>query len=357
MGKSFSVLVALVLLVPACSQRPAEETETIPEGATVVQGAGATFPAILYENWFAEFNKENPDIYVKYKAIGSGAGTKLFMGDEKAIEEFGEVDFGASDAALTDKQLDTAPDGARLVPMTAGAIVLAYNLPDFEGNLRLSRDTYEGIFLGKITKWNDTAIVEDNPGVTLPNITIYIVARSDSSGTTFAFTNHLAAISPLWKEKYGARKYVQFPGNVMRGYGNGGVAGLISQSPGAIGYVQYGFAKEIGLEFVELENRAGRFVSPSIKSFQAAIEGETMPANLRLFMPDPQDPRAYPIVTFSWILLHETYNNAEKADAMKKLFTWCLKKGQGRAEDYGYVPLPQPVVEKSLAALESVKAE
>ena len=263
------------------------------EAAVTLQGTGATFPAPLYQKWFTEYNQAHPDVQINYQALGSGAGIKQFQQHL--------VDFGASDAAMTDEEIAAVPDGVVLLPMTAGAVVLAYNLPDVSQPLKLSREAYVGIFLGKITKWNDPAIAKANPGVTLPDTKIQPVVRSDGSGTTFVFTSHLSAISDAWKSGPGAGKSVNFP-SAVAGKGNPGVAALIKETPGAIGYVEFGYAMQTHMPMAILENKSGKYVKADLESGKAALASVKLPDNLRAWITDPEAADAYPIVTYTWLL-------------------------------------------------------
>jgi phosphate transport system substrate-binding protein len=240
--------------------------------AITIQGSGATFPAPLYQLWFSEFNKTHPDVQINYQAIGSGAGIKQFQS--------GLTDFGASDAAMTDEQMAATKNGVQLIPMTAGIIVLTYNLPGAPSDLKLSRDAYAGIFLGKITSWNDPAIAKSNPNVQLPATKITVVSRSDGSGTTYVFTSHLSAISDAWKNGPGHGTTVNFPVGVG-GKGNPGVTALVKQTPGAIGYVEYAYAKQNNLPMAVLENKSGGFIPPSLQAGQEALGSVDLPSNLR----------------------------------------------------------------------------
>src|ERR1700738_1216968 len=222
--------------------------------ATQLQGAGATFPAPLYQRWIAEYTKANPDVQINYQGVGSGAGIKQFTQNLVA--------FGASDAAMKDDEISAVKQGVVLIPATAGSIVLAYNLPGVE-NLKLSREAYTGIFLGKITKWNDPAIAKTNEGAKLPGTAITVCSRADGSGTTFVFTKHLGAINPDFKDQVGEGTTVTWPAGVA-GKGNGGVTALIKQSVGTIGYVEYGYAKNNKLTFAALQNKAGDLISAKV---------------------------------------------------------------------------------------------
>ncbi|MEO6053862.1 MAG: phosphate ABC transporter substrate-binding protein PstS [Chthoniobacterales bacterium] len=336
MKKIASTLVVLAALTVSGQLASAE---------TTLQGAGASFPAPFYQRWAQDFNKQHPDIQINYQSNGSGAGVKQFTQ--------GLVDFGASDAAITDEEIAKVPKGAVMIPATAGSIVLAYNLPGVS-ELKLSRAVYAGIFLGTITKWNDPQIVKSNPGVKLPDLGIKVCSRADGSGTTFVFTKHLSAISPEFKEKVGTDKAVSWPTG-MSGKGNDGVTALVQQNPGAIGYVEYGYAQNNKLPMASLENKSGKFVKPTLESGTATLASVQLPANLRIWPEDPAGAEDYPIATFTWLLLYKTYDNADKLKALKEFITYGLTAGQATAPSLGYIPLPKEVVSKCQAALDSIK--
>jgi phosphate transport system substrate-binding protein len=292
-------------------------------------------------------------VAIAYDAVGSGEGIRRFTGVDVKPEE--TVDFGASDAAMSDEQAANVRKGVLLLPVTAGSVVLAYNLPGFESELRLSRKAYAGVFLGEITNWNDRTIAEANPGAKLPKLTIATVVRQDGSGTTFAFTKHLDAINETWRSRYGAATLTDWPGNAMRAIGNEGVAARIKASDGSIGYVSYEFARKAGLRIATLENKEGEFVRPTAQSCTAALASAQLPDNLRVFVPDPSGRDSYPIVTMTWILLRKDYADAGKARAIRDLFGWCLRDGQKYAPELNYIPLPEGVVAKALPALAAVQ--
>src|SRR5580704_8998383 len=297
--------------------------------ATQLQGAGATFPAPLYQRWIAEYTKASPDVQINYQGVGSGAGIKQFTQDL--------VSFGASDVAMTDEQIAKVKQGVVLIPATAGSIVLAYNLPGVE-SLKLSREAYVGIFLGTITKWNDPAIAKANPGVTLPNIAITACERSDGSGTNFVFTKHLSAISPDFKDKVGEGTSVTWPTGVA-GKGNDGVTALIKQNKGAIGYVEFGYAKNNKLSFAALQNKVGEIATATTASGAATLATTQFPPNvLRAWPSDPDGKDCYPIATFTWLLIYRKYETAETAEAVKKFVNWDLTDGQKFSDDLGYIP-------------------
>ncbi|MGO9264267.1 MAG: phosphate ABC transporter substrate-binding protein PstS [Candidatus Binataceae bacterium] len=340
-GKIAAFALALAGLVSFTSSLNAADSGE----SVTLQGTGATFPAPLYERWFAEFNKLHPNVQINYQALGSGAGIKQFQQNL--------VNFGASDAAMTDAEMAAVKDGVVLLPMTAGSIVLAYNLPDAPAEVKLSREAYVGMFLGKITQWDDPIIAKANPDAKLPATKITIVTRSDGSGTTFAFTTHLTGISDAWKAGPGAGKAVNFPVGVA-GKGNPGVTALIKQTPGAIGYVEYGYAKQTGMPMATLENKAGKFIQPTLASGQAALASMTLPPNLRAWIPDPAGDGSYPIVTYTWLLCYKKYQDPQIGNTLKSLVQFGLDQGQGFSEELGYIPLPANVIADDKKALDQI---
>lgn len=351
--KTLLSLAALVVVLtgPSLSAQ-GQSTLKAPPGAILIKGAGATFPSLLYEKWFQQYHRLHPEVAVDYEPVGSGLGIERFIG--VGLEEGKRVDFGASDAAMSDAEIAKVQRGVRLIPMTAGGIALAYNLPGLKGQLRLSRAAYTGIFLGTIKNWDDPVIRACNPGLHLPKLTIAAVARSDGSGTTFALTKHLDAVSPEWRQRYGAQTVVDWHGGPMRAKGNEGVATLIKHSVGSIGYVEFGFAQKLGLETATLENKAGNYIVPSFDSAMAAIAVAELPDNLRVFLPDPEGTESYPIVTLSWVLLYTNYADSKKAEVLRELFRWCLFEGQRFSKDLGYIPLPPNIAAKAAAALGTI---
>lgn len=346
------VLTAFLLLALAgCSTSPNRPAAKAPEGGILLKGAGATFPAPIYKKWFQTYQQAHPRVAIAYDAVGSGEGIRRFLGSKLADGE--AVDFGASDAAMKDEEIAKAAKGVILLPVTAGGVVLAYNLPDVPA-LKLTRAAYAGIFLGEITSWNDPRIAASNPGVKLPKLTIATAVRQDASGTTYAFTRHLDAISPAWHTRFGASTLVNFPGPAMRGAGNERVAALIETAIGSIGYVGYEFARRLGLRTAILQNREGNFVAATQESCAAALATVEMPDNLRAFVPDPGGAGSYPIVTFSWILLSRRYDDPARARSLRDVLVWSLKDGQDLAKEVGYVGLPPSVREKALAALDGI---
>src|SRR5271166_6537247 len=298
--------------------------------STKLQGAGASFPAPLYQKWFKEYSAAHTNIQVDYQSVGSGTGVKSFM--DKT------VDFAASDAAMKPEDMAKVEGGVQLLPMTAGSIVFAYNLKDVP-NLRLSREDYAGIFLGKITKWNDPAIAKANPGVKLPGDPINVIVRADGSGTTYVFTKHLAAISPEFAKDVGVNTQPNWPVGT-KSKGNEGVTASILTTPGSIGYIEYGYAHSQNLHMATLENKSGNYVAATTDSAKAALASAEMPPDLIAWVSDPAAPDAYPIVTFTWMIFYKKYDSKEKLDALKALVAYGLSDGQKDAEPLGYVPLP-----------------
>lgn len=320
------------------------------EEGTRLSGAGATFPAPLYERWLLDFKAVRPSLRVSYEAVGSGEGVTRFLA--------GGIDFGASDAALSDRELAQVDParGVAMVPMTAGMVVLAYNIPGVREGLTLARDVYVDIFAGRISHWDDPRILATNPGIALPHKVIVPVVRRDSSGTTFLFTNHLNAIDPAWTSSGpGVGKMIDWPGRAMAMNGNAGVAGRVKLTDGAIGYMEYEFAERLGLPIATLHNQAGAPIVASPAAGQAALAaaGE-IPADMRVFVPDPAGADAYPITGYSWVLLHQRYADPAKAEAVKALFGWALEQGQQVARELGYVPLPPAMIARAREVLAGI---
>jgi phosphate transport system substrate-binding protein len=311
-------------------------------------GSGASFPFPIYSTWFKTYSRANPGVIIDYQAKGSGAGIRDFINQT--------VDFAASDAAMTDEEMVSVAAGVQLLPVTAGKIVLAYNLPGVPP-LRLPRDVYPLLFTGGITRWDDDRLQAANPDITLPDMPITIVRRADSSGTTFAFTRHLEAVSDAWAEAHGSGKTVVWPDSdkIVAAPKNDGVTATIKQTPGSLGYVEYGYARFAKLPMAALENASGRFVAPSLAGGVAALAGTPLPPDMRVWITDPQGADAYPIITYTWLLLYREYADAEIAAALKAVVEYCLSEGQLVADRLGYVPLPEPVVTAVRRALGNVR--
>jgi len=352
---SLLAVAALLLAAAGCSDSGQRETAVSARSGTVeLRGAGATFPEPLYRKWFASYHVDHPKVTIEYEGVGSREGVRRFLGWN--VTEVDTVDFGASDAAMTDEEIAESRKGAVMVPVTAGSVVLAYNLPEATGRLRLSSEALAGIFLGDIRNWSDPRIGRTNPGLKLPNLSIAPVVRLDESGTTFALTKHLDATSEKWRARFGAATVVNWPeeARAMRGKGDEGVAAHIQRAVGSIGYVGHEFARRLSLSMAAIENREGRFVEPTEAGGTTAFANAQMPANLRLFVADPPGLDAYPIVTFCWILMYRSYNQPDKAEAMRELFRWTLTDGQKYASELGYIPLPPSVTGPALAALNAL---
>ncbi len=312
--------------------------------AVSLSGAGATFPAALYQRWFADFNKKNSNVQISYQSVGSGAGVKQFIA--------GTVDFGASDVAMKEDEIAKVSKGAVLIPVAAGSIVFAYNLPDVK-ELKLSREVYVNILLNKITKWNDPAIAKLNEGTKLPDQAISFVYRSDGSGTTGVFTKHLSAVSPEWKAGPGEGKSIQWPTGTGA-KGNEGVAAQIQQTVGSIGYIEYGYATQNKISFATIENKAGKYIKADPESGSKSLASIELPPNLIAFEPDPKGEGAYPIVSFTWLLLYKKYDDPTKAEAIKAMLEWALTEGQKTSAELGYIPIPTDVVAKIKPAIATI---
>ncbi len=350
MNKVKIVLYGFIAAFIACSFSTglASNKQVTPKKADIV-GAGATFPAPLYLRWIKEFAKTNAGFTLFYDVVGSGEGIRRFMAEE--------VDFGASDAAMTDEQMARVQRGVQLIPATAGIIAIAFNLPGVSGELRLSREVYTDIFLGKIKYWDDERIKALNPGLKMIHLNIVTVTRADSSGTTWAFTNHLGTISPEWKKSPGVGKKIGWPGTSMSARYNEGVAAKIKYSRGSIGYVEYGIAKRAGLSMAAIENKSGKYVKPTDESGTTTLANTSriMPENLRMFIPDPEGDNSYPIVTYTWLLLYKSYADGAIAEKVKRFVKWGLVEGQKYSDEYGYAPLPESVAASALNALAAVR--
>jgi phosphate transport system substrate-binding protein len=276
--------------------------------------------------------------------VGSGGGKKSVI--DKT------VDFGASDAAMTDEEMARVQGGVQLLPMTAGAIVIAYNI-DGVSNLNLSRKGYSGIFLGKIKRWNDPEITAANPGTKLPDLPINVVVRADGSGTSFVFSKHLSAISEDFNKTVGTNTMPNWPVGT-KSKGNEGVTASLKTTPGSIGYVEYGYAHSQKLSTATLENKSGKYIAASTTSGQAALASATLPDSLIAWAPDPTAADAYPIVTYTWLICYRKYPDPKKLAALRELLNYGLTDGQKDSEALGYIPLPPNVSSKALAAVQTI---
>jgi phosphate transport system substrate-binding protein len=310
-------------------------------------GSGASFPFPIYSIWFKSFSKEHDGVTVDYQAKGSGAGIQDFIN--------GTVDFAASDAAMTEDEIAQVKQGVVLLPMTAGEIVLAYNLEGVDA-LKLGHDVYPAIFAGEITNWSDPKIAASNPDVELPDLPITVVRRSDSSGTTFVFTKHLAAVSDAFAQNVGVGKTVQWPQSdkFVAAPKNDGVTATIKQTPGAIGYVEYGYAKLTNTPAAILENKSGNFVAPGGEGGEAALASVDLPKDLVAWVDDPAGENSYPIATFTWMLFYKE-QAPEKAEVLRNFVNYALTEGQQMAPDMGYIALPENVAAKVEEAAQEIQ--
>jgi phosphate transport system substrate-binding protein len=311
----------------------------------LINGAGATFPFPIYSKWFSEYAKVDPSVRFNYQSIGSGGGQKQILSET--------VDFGASDGPMSDDNLAKAPRPLWHFPTVAGADVVAYNLP---GDLKIKIDgpTVAGIFLGKITKWNDSAIASQNPDTKLPDLDIVVVHRSDGSGTTYIFTDYLCKVSPEWKEKVGKATSVSWPTGIG-GKGNEGVSGQVKQLPGAIGYIELAYAKQNNLKFADVKNSSGNFIEPTIESVTDALSTATIPDDFRFSMTNPPGPNSYPISGTTWLLVYAEQKDHAKGEKLVQFLKWAYADGEKLAPGLDYAPLPDALVKRALERVQSIK--
>src|SRR6202521_3189145 len=333
-------LVALVVASVASAQ------------ALLINGAGATFPNPIYSKWFDEYHKNNGNIQINYQSVGSGAGIKQVTD--------GTVDFGASDGPMNDEQLKAFQEkhgfGILHFPTVLGAVVPMYNIPGVTAALDFPPEALAGIFLGKITKWNDPAIAGANKGVNLPGNDIVVVHRSDGSGTSYCWTDYLSKVSEEWKDKVGKGTSVNWPVG-LGGKGNEGVTGQIKNTPNSIGYVELIYAESNKIPYGNVKNSAGTFVKGSLAAVSAAAAGaaKNMPDDFRVSITDAPGKTSYPISTFTWLLIPEKFSDAAKRDALKGFLKWALADGQNYAENLSYAKLPKEVVSRELKAINRVQ--
>jgi len=335
MRKIMLLLVCVLLALPAIAQ-------------TTLNGAGATFPNPMYSKWFSEYHKVHSDVQVNYQPIGSGGGIRQVTA--------GTVDFGASDMPMTDKQLQDAKGLHILnIPTVLGAVVPAYNIPGVTGEVKFTPDALSGIFLGKISKWNDKAITSANPGVNFPDKDIIVVHRSDGSGTTFIWTDYLSKVSPEWKSQVGADTSVKWPLG-MGGKGNEGVAGMVRQLSGAIGYVELIYAVQNNIPYGSVRNSAGVFLKATLEGVTAAAaSAPKMPADFRVSITNAPGKDAYPISSFTWLLIPAQSKDAAKGKILADFLSWMVTDGQGMTSALAYAPLPESVAAKVKDAIKQVK--
>jgi phosphate transport system substrate-binding protein len=313
-----------------------------------INAAGATFPYPIYNRWFTEYAQAHPNVHINYQSIGSGGGIK------QASE--GTVDFGASDGPMTDEQMNSAKIKLMHIPSVLGAVVPVYNIPGFNKELNFSPDILADIYLGKIKAWNDPRIAKDNPGVSIPNAQILPVYRSDGSGTTFIFTDYLSKISPEWQSKVGKNTSVKWPAGIGQ-KGNEGVAGMVRQTRGSIGYVELIYALQNKMSYGAVKNKDGKFVkgSPDAVTAAAAASAKNMPADYRVSITNAAGPGSYAISSYTWFLIPKQFADPAKGAAVKGFLTWMLDKGESEASGMGYAPLPTQVQQMERKTIATIK--
>jgi len=311
----------------------------------LITGAGATFPFPIYSKWFNQYAKVDPSVRFNYQSIGSGGGQKQILSET--------VDFGASDGPMSDANLAKAPRKLLHIPTVAGADVVSYNLPG-NPHLRFDGPTLAGIFLGRITKWNDPAIATQNPGVPLPDSDIVVVHRSDGSGTTYIWTDYLTSVSPDWQEKVGRGTSVSWPTG-LGGKGNEGVSGQVKQTPGAVGYIELAYAKQNNLPYADIRNAAGNYIAPSIESVTEALATAHVPDDFRFSMVNPPGDKAYPIASATWLLVYEQQKDHRKGEKLVQFLKWAYTDGQQYPPTLDYAPLPANVQARVLERINSIK--
>jgi phosphate transport system substrate-binding protein len=332
--RRIALLVCLALALPAFAQ-------------TTINGAGATFPYPMYSKWFSEYHKAHSDVQINYQSIGSGGGIRQVLA--------GTVDFGASDGPMTDEQLSQAKTKILHIPTVLGAVVPAYNIPGVSGDVKFTPEALAGIFLGKITTWNDKAIAGANPGMNLPNQSIVVIHRSDGSGTSYIFTDYLSKVSNDWKNGPGKGTSVKWPVG-LGGKGNEGVAGMIRQMEGSIGYVELIYAVQNKINYGSVKNAGGAFVKASLDTVtSAAASVKAMPADFRVSITNPPGKDAYPISSFTWLLIPAQSKDAAKGKIISDLLNWVETDGQKMTSELAYAPLPENVVSKVKETIKQVR--
>ncbi len=312
-----------------------------------LNGAGATFPYPIYSKWFNEYHKAHPGVEINYQSIGSGGGIRQVTA--------GTVDFGASDGPMTDQQLADAKFKIFHIPTVLGAVVPAYNVPGVQAELRFSPSTIAGIFLGKISNWNDKAIAADNPGVKLPDRSIIVVHRSDGSGTTYIWTDYLSKVSSEWKDQVGKGTSVKWPVG-LGGKGNEGVAGMVRQMEGGFGYVELIYAIQNKIPYGAVKNSSGEWVKGSLHSTTAAGGSvKNMPDDFRVSITNPPGKDAYPIASFTWLLVPAQFKDAAKGKVMVDFLNWMLNQGESMVAQLDYAPLPDNVKDKVRARIKEIR--
>jgi len=309
---------------------------------TTLNGAGASFPNPIYQKWFSEYHNLHPDVQVNYQSVGSGAGIRQVQA--------GTVDFGASDGPMTDEQIASSKVKVLHVPTVLGAVVPAYNIPGVSQEVKFTGEILAGIFLGKITNWSDGTIAKANPDIKFPNQNITVVHRSDGSGTSYIFTDYLSKISSDWANTTGKGTSVKWPVGVG-GKGNEGVAGTIRTLPGAVGYIELIYALQNKINYGSVKNASGQFIKASLESTTAAASGVKMPADFRVSITNPLGKTAYPIASFTWLLIPTNPADKNKGKLLKDLVLWCLDSGEAMVSALSYAPLPKEVADKAKDAV------
>ena len=342
MRKVSKALAAVTLATAATATLAAQNVQ--------INGAGATFPAPIYTKWFAEYNKMHPEIRINYQPLGSGAGIQQITSRT--------VFFGASDGPMTPEQLQAAPGKILHLPTVLGAVVPIYNIPGVSQELKFSGPVLADIFLGKITKWNDEAIKKLNPGVNLPDTEIVVAHRSDGSGTTYIWVDFLSKVSPEFKKTVGVGTAVKWPKGVAAAK-NDGVAAIVSQTPGALGYVELIYALQTKTRYGQVQNMNGKFLKASIESVSAAADAaaKQMPADYRVSITNAPGDNVYPISSFTWMLFYQDPNDKPQAKVMVDFMKWALTDGQKFAGEMGYAPLPKNVVDMEMKTLATIKVQ
>jgi phosphate transport system substrate-binding protein len=313
---------------------------------TNLNGAGATFPNPIYSKWFSDYHKQHPDIEINYQSIGSGGGIQQLKA--------GTVDFGASDMPLKPEQLKELRGPIIQFPTVLGSVVPAYNLPEVQQEIKFTPEALAEIYLGKVTKWNDKLLADANPGVNLPAKDIIACHRSDGSGTSFVWTDYLSKVSPEWKTKVGSNTSVNWPVG-LGGKGNEGVAGLVRQQPGAIGYVELIYALQNKITYGSIKNAAGRFVKASLASTTAAAAGVKIPDDLVVSITNSPGADAYPVASFTYLLIPTKWQDAQKRQAITDFLNWMLDHGQSAAASLGYAPIPKSVSDRERARIKEIQ--
>jgi phosphate transport system substrate-binding protein len=332
---------------PAASGAAVSAPEPKKDEAVSLNGAGATFPFPLYSKWIAEYNKLNPNVKINYQSIGSGGGIRQITANT--------VDFGATDAPMKEDEAKQAPGKLFHIPATIGAVVVAYNVPEVTGTLRLAPEVLVDIYAGKIKKWNDPKIKADNADAKLPAKDISVVYRTDGSGTTAVFTDYLGKVSAEWKEKVGVGKVVNWPTG-LGAKGNEGVTGQVKTTPYTIGYIERAYASQNKLPMAELKNKSGKFVAPSIEAMSAAADAVEVPEELFVSLSNADGEAVYPITSYSYLLVYENAKDATKGEALAKYIWWGLHEGQKFSKDLDYAPIPSKVLAKVEVRLKELRS-